>query len=420
MKHSLACGLCFILTVLALPALTSGQEWTRFRGPNGSGISASKTIPTVWTDQDINWKAPLPGPGHSSPVLWGDKVFLTTGDAGTNRLRVLCLSAGQGQVLWQEALPLTSYHRHPFNTVASGTPAVDEHRVYVCRSAPEGIVMTAFNHDGRRAWERDLGPFVSQHGGGASPILYRDEVVLANQQDGQSFWIALDAATGQPRWKTPRKTTEANYSTPCLYEPESGKPELIFSSHSHGLSGVDPDTGTVLWELPGIFDKRVISSPLLADGLIIAACGSGEGGIYLVAARPGDPAANRKPELAYTVRQAAPYVPTSICVGPLLFLWSDDGVVSCLRAASGELKWQERLGKHFFSSPVCVDARLFGISTAGEVVVLAASDHFQMLCRYPLGETTHSTPAVAGGRMYIHTAKHLISIGGRSRADAKE
>jgi outer membrane protein assembly factor BamB len=183
---------------------------------------------------------------------------------------------------------------------------------------------------------------------------------------------------------------------------------------------VDPDTGTVLWELPGIFDKRVISSPLLADGLIIAACGSGEGGIYLVAARPGDPAANRKPELAYTVRQAAPYVPTSICVGPLLFLWSDDGVVSCLRAASGELKWQERLGKHFFSSPVCVDARLFGVSTAGEVVVLAASDHFQMLSRYPLGETTHSTPAVAGGRMYIHTAKHLISIGGRSRADAKE
>ncbi len=420
MKHSLARYSSIILTVLAFPAISSGQEWTRFRGPNGSGISAAKTIPTVWTDNDINWKAPLPGPGHSSAVLWGDRLFLTTGDESTNRLWVLCLSVNRGQVLWQEAFPLTSYHRNPFNTVASGSPAVDERRVYVCWSVPERIVLTAFEHDGRRAWEKDLGPFISQHGGGASPILYRDKVILANQQDGPSFWIALDAATGEPRWKTPRKTTEAGYSTPCVYEPESGKPELIFTSHSHGISGVDPDTGAVLWELAGVFDKRVVSSPVPAAGLVVAACGSGEGGIYLVAARPGDAAANRKPELAYTVRRAAPYVPTSICVGPWLFLWGDDGVVSCLRAASGELKWQERLGKHFFSSPVCVGDRLFGISTTGEVVVLAASDRFQLLARYPLGETTHSTPAVAGGRMYIHTVKHLISIGGHSRVEAKE
>ena len=281
-------------------------------------------------------------------------------------------------------------------------------------------MLSAFDHDGRRAWEKDLGPFVSQHGGGASPILYRDKVILANQQDGPSFWIALDAATGELRWKTPRKSAEANYSTPCLYEPEGGKPELIFTSHAHGISGINPETGAVLWELSGAFDKRVVSSPILAGGLVVAACGSGEGGTYLVAARPGDDAANRKPGLAYTVRRAAPYVPTSLCAGPLLFLWGNDGVVSCLRAASGELKWQERLGKQFLSSPVCVEERLFGVSTGGEVVVLAASDRFQLLARYALGETTHSTPAVAGGRMYIHTAKHLISIGGHSRADAKE
>ena len=420
MKHFPArCG-CILWIVLALPAIGSGQEWTRFRGPNGSGISAAKTIPSVWTDNDINWKAPLPGPGHSSPVLWGDRVFLTTGDERTNRFWVLCLGIEKGQVLWQEGFPLTPYHRNAFNTVASGSPAVDERRVYVCWSVPGRIVLAAFEHDGRRAWEKDLGPFVSQHGGGASPILYRDKVILANQQDGQSFWIALDAATGETRWKTPRRSAEANYSTPCLYEPGSGKPEVIFTSHSHGISGVDPDTGAVLWELGGVFDKRVVSSPLLADGLVVAACGSGEGGMYLVAVRPGGPAANRKPELAYTVRRAAPYVPTSICVGELLFLWSDDGVVSCLRAATGEVKWQERLGKHFFSSPVCVEDRLFGISTTGEVVVLAASDRFRLLARYALGETTHSTPSVAGGRMYIHTVKHLISIGGRARADAKE
>jgi outer membrane protein assembly factor BamB len=289
---------------------------------------------------------------------------------------------------------------------------VDERRVYVCWSVPERIVVTAFEHDGRRVWEKDLGPFVSQHGGGASPIVCGDKVILANQQDGPSFWIALDAATGQTRWKTPRKSAEANYSAPCLYQPESGKPELVFTSHSHGISGVEPETGAVLWELAGVFDKRVVSSPLVAGGLIVAACGSGEGGNYLVAARPGGPAADRKPELAYTIRRAAPYVPTSVCLSELLFLWGDDGVVSCLRAASGEVKWRESVGKHFFSSPVCVDGRLFGVSSTGEVVVIAASDQFRLLARYPLGETTHSTPAVAGGRMYIHTAKHLFSIGG--------
>jgi len=107
-------------------------------------------------------------------------------------------------------------------------------------------------------------------------------------------------------------------------------------------------------------------------------------------------------------------VPTSVCLGKLLFLWADDGVVSCVQAATGEVTWQERLGKHFFSSPVCVDGRLFCVSTSGDVVVIQASDQFKLLANNPLGETTHSTPAVAGGRMYIHTSKHLISIGGRA------
>jgi len=420
MRTSPAQCACILAALLVSLRPGAGQEWTRFRGPNGSGLSGAGTIPSVWTGEDIKWKAPLPGPGHSSPVLWGRRLFLTTGDEHTNRLWVLCLSADQGQVLWQEGLPLSRYHTHPFNTVASGSPALDERRLYVCWSEPERLVVTAFEHDGHRAWEKDLGPFSSQHGGGASPIVYGDKVILADQQDGPSFWIALDAATGQPRWKTPRRSAEANYSTPCLYQPEAGKPELIFTSHAHGISGVDPDTGAVLWELGRVFDKRVVSSPLVAGGLIVAACGSGEGGNYLVAVRPGEPAANRKPELAYTVRRAAPYVPTSISVGELLFLWGDDGVVSCLRAASGQVLWQERLGKHFFSSPVCVAGRLFGVSSTGEVFVLAASDQFRLLARYPLGETTHSTPAVADGRMYIHTAKHLICIGGQSRLNARE
>lgn len=408
--------LCLLISVVHAPA----QEWTRFRGPNGSGISTAKTIPSKWTEQDFNWKVPLPGPGHSSPVVWEDKLFITTGDDQTNRLWVLCVSAGQGRVLWQKPFPLRAYHKNDNNSVASSSPAVDEQRVYVCWAVPERQTLLALDHAGNTVWEKDLGPYAAEHGSGASPIVYQDEVVLANEQNGESFIIGVEAATGRTRWKTPRKTTWAAYATPCVYQPKDSSPTLIFASRSHGLYGVDPGNGTVRWELTDVFDRRVVSSPVLADGLIVGACG-GEGVVgSLVAVRPGQAATNQKPEVAYVIHKAAPYVPTSICVGKLLFLWGDDGVVSCLQAASGAVTWQQRLGKHFFSSPVCVDERLFCVSTSGEVVVLRAADTFELLARNPLGERTHSTPAIAGGRMYIHTTQHLLSIGGRAEAGARD
>ena len=364
--------------------------------------------------QGLQWKLPLPATGHSSPVVWGDKIFLTTGDAKTKQVSVFCVSAIGGQVLWQKSFPFTPHHKNDYNTFASASPAVDQHCVYVCWSSPAHYTLMALAHDGQTVWERDLGPFACQHGGGASPIVYQDKVILGNEQDGESFLIALDAATGKTRWQTPRESKETVYSTPCMYEPKDGPPALIFTSHSNGVSAVDPDSGKVLWELADVFDKRVVSSPVLAAGMIIGACGSGGGGNYLVAVRPGSSA--KKPELAYTIRKSAPYVPTSVCVGERLFLWSDGGIVSCMQAASGEVKWQERVGGNFFSSPIWVNGRLFCVSTKGEVVVVEASDRFQVLARNPLGEVTHSTPAVAGGRMYIHTTKSLISVGGQTAA----
>jgi outer membrane protein assembly factor BamB len=403
--HSLA----IFLFLSLLPA--SAQEWPRFRGPNGSGVSLAKTVPTTWTDQDFNWKLPLPAAGHSSPVLWSNRVFVTTGDDKTKQVSVFCISTVDGQVLWQKALAFTPYHKNSYNTFASASPAADHHHVYVCWSSPAQYTLMALTHDGQKAWERDLGPFVSQHGGGASPIVYQDKVVLGNEQDGEGFLIAVDAATGKTRWQTPRSSKETVYSTPCVYEPTNGPPALIFNSHVHGMSAIDPDSGKVLWELADLFDKRVVSSPVLAAGLIVGACGSGGGANYLIAVRPGGPA--KKPELSYTIRRVAPYVPTSVCFGGRLYLWSDGGMISCVEAASGEVKGQERVGGNFFSSPLWIDGRLFCVSTKGEVVVVEASDRLRVMARNPLGEVTHSTPAVAGGGIYIHTTKSLISVGGR-------
>ena len=411
-----AAVLLFLSGLLEGPA----QEWTRFRGPNGTGISSAKTIPTKWTDADFNWKTALPGTGHSSPVVWGNRIFVTASDDQARQVWLFCIQASDGHVLWQKGFPLTPYHHNSYNTFASASPAVDAARAYACWSSPESYRLVALTHEGEKLWDKELGPFASQHGGGASPIVYRDKVVLADEQDGASFLIAVEAATGKTRWQTPRRTNETAYATPCVYEPKDGPAMLIFASHAHGLTAVAPDDGRVVWELADVFDKRVVSSPLLAAGLIVGACGSGGGGNYLVAVRPGDAATGKKPAVAYTIRRSAPYVPTSVCVGDRLFLWSDAGIASCVQAASGEVKWQERVGGNYFSSPVWVDGRLFGISTKGEAVVLEASDHFQVLARNPLGETTHSTPAVAGGRMYIHTAKHLISVGGRKEYRAQE
>ena len=391
----------------------TAQEWTRFRGPNGSGISSARTIPAKWTDGDFNWKTALPGAGHSSPVVWGDRVFVTTADDQAREVWVLCIHTHDGRVLWQKGFPFTPYHKNSYNTFASGTPAVDAARVYACWTSPASYKLVALTHEGEKVWEKDLGPFASQHGGGASPIVYQDKVILANEQQGPSFLLAVEAATGKTLWQAPQKTNEAAYATPCVYESKDGPPLLIFASHGNGISAIAPDSGKVVWELGDVFDKRVVSSPVLAAGLIVGTCGSGGGGNYLVAVRPGDAARDKQPVLAYTIRHSAPYVPTSVCVSNRLFLWSDAGIVSCVEAASGEVKWQERVGGNYFSSPVLVDGRLFGTSTKGEVVVLEASDRFQVLARNPLGETTHSTPAVAGGRMYIHTIKHLISVGGR-------
>ncbi len=393
---------------------TSAQEWTRFRGPNGTGISSAQTIPSQWSDKDFNWKVELPGTGHSSPVVWENEIYLTSTEEQPGAILVYRLDAGSGKMIWKKAFPFTPFQKHQNNSFASATPAVDAERVYVASSTPDRYLLRAFDHNGNVLWEQNLGPYVSQHSSGASPVLVGDKVFLANDQDGPSSLVAMDARTGEIRWKISRRTASngVSYSTPCLYEPPRAKPQLIFLSWPNGVTAVDPDSGKVMWELANVFDKRCVSSPVIASGLIVGSCGSGGGGNYVAAVRP--PENGKSAEVAYQIKRSAPYVPTSVAVGNLLFLWSDGGILSCVDAPTGQVRWQERVGGNFFGSPVCVDGRLFCVSTAGEVDVVEASDRFKILARNPLGEQCHTTPAVAGGKMYVRTLKHLYSIGGKA------
>ena len=391
------------------------QEWTRFRGPNGTGLGLATNLPAQWTDADYRWKVKLPGAGHSSPVLWGDRLFVTGANATADQFVLVCLNAANGAELWRRAFPLPAYHTHANNTLATATPATDERHVYVSRVAGSDLLLTALNHDGSPAWEFNLGAIRTEHGQGHSPIVHAGRVILAKDHDQPGRIVALDAATGRLIWETPRRAGHADYSTPCVVPANDGADWLIFNTREDGVAAVDAATGKVAWQAPGVLSLRSVSSPVAVAGLLISSCGSGGGGNYVVALRP--PAQpNEKPTIAWQIRKSAPYVPTTLALGERLFLWSEGGIVTCVRAATGEPVWQERVGGNYFSSPVCADGKLFNLSTTGEVVVVAASDKYALLGRNALGEGGHATPAVARGCLFVRTLNQLVCIGPRLAA----
>lgn len=407
-------GLAILSTVLSAPV--GAQEWTRFRGPNGSGESETKGIPAQWKESDYHWKVSLPGVGHSSPVIWGDRIYLLSADPEDATRHVMSVAVADGKIVWHRKFRSTPHHLHKFSSYASCTPAVDETRVYVAWSAPEATLLKAFSHDGEELWSVDLGTWISQHGFGTSPMVYGDLVILSCSQEisklpdtpdpQHSFVVGIDRSTGQIRWKTPRKVDTASYSVPCVYQPKQGPTQLVFCSTAEGMFSLEPETGREIWSLP-VFDKRTVSSPLVVGDLLIGTTGSGGGGSYVAAIRPGE-----KPEVAYQIKTQAPYVPSPVCRGDLMFLWSDKGIVSCVQAATGEQIWQHRVGGNFFASPVRVADKLYNIDDEGVVVVLAADRMYKELGRNPLGDPSRSTPAVADGRMYLRTFSSLISLGG--------
>jgi len=402
-------------------SVSQGQEWTRFRGPNGQGISYAKTIPVKWTEKDYNWKIELPGGGYSSPVLWVDKLFITSGDQKAAQSTLLTINAPDGKVLWQKEYKLSKYHPNKLNSFASATPAVDAENAYILFTSPKETILIALNHRGDEVWQRKFEGVQCQHGAGSSPIVCNDMVIFTHEhensssKDARSFWIAVDCKTGQTRWTLDRKTgPKTSYSTPCIYTASDGKKQLIFTSLSHGMTGVEPLTGNVIWEVDSAFISRVISSPVIVNNLLIGTCGDYGTGKLLTAIRPGTSDNFFRPTEAYKIESSSmPYVPTSVAKGGLLFTFHDRGDVSCLRSATGELIWREKPSGRFFGSPVWVDGKLYCITTDGDVVVVRAAETYELLAVNPLGETSHSTPAVAGGRMYLRTFSHLFSVGGK-------
>jgi outer membrane protein assembly factor BamB len=399
--------LATLFAALTLPA--RADDWPRFRGPNGSGLSAD-TIPAKWEKSNFKWTLDLPGVGHSSPSIIGDHLFITCAAKDASERMLLCVNAPTGDILWKKTFPNSAFKQHGDNSYAAATPAADAEQVYVAWVAPESYVLAAFDHSGKEIWKADLGPYKSQHMNSSSPILFEDMVIMANDQDGPSFVIAFDRKTGNVRWKTPRHTKVAASATPCIYQPAGQSPQLILSSTAEGVTAYNPRTGGLLWQVGDVFKHRVVASPTICGDLIIANCGEGPNGKMLVAIHPPT-AKDAKPTLAWSLVPNTPYVPTPVARGNHLFIWTDTGTVTCVDGKTGNEIWQERLGNGFYTSPVCAGDKLFGITKKGEVIVLSAADKPGILARNSLNEMVHSTPAIAGGRMFIHTYGKLICIG---------
>ncbi len=409
--------ICRILLTLVLAGLCNegdGQEWTRFRGPNGSGISEAKTVPVKWAADDYNWIAELPGRGHSSPVVWGDKLFVTSCDDESATRYLLCINTKSGAVDWQREFKFASYKKHKNNSYASSTPCVDENAVYVVWHSKQSSPLIALDHAGNPLWKHDLGPYLHGQGGAASPIVHEDLVILAHDQKEPSFLLAVDRQTGKPRWQIPRQGKRACYATPCVLTSADRTDEIIFTHCYEGIVGVDAKTGKQNWHIDvfGRDPQRALASPVLTDDLVVATSGGVGGKRQLVAVKPSGLGTDIAVSERFRTTRQAPHVPTPLVYKQWLFMWSDQGIVSCLDCATGQPIWQKRVGGNFFSSPVCIDGKLYGIDLDGNLSVIAAAADYELLARISLGRRSKSTPAVSGGTLFIRTESHVYSIGG--------
>ena len=415
--HLRACAI--ICGVVVLASVAGAENWPRFRGVNGAGVATDATLPTVWSDGDYRWKIELPGGGHAAPVIWGDRVFVVCANDESGARIVDCFDAATGKAQWQQRFDDQTHKKHRFNSFASATPAVEADRLYVTWGTPQRVNAVCFDHAGKIIWQVDLGKFNGGHGYGVSPVIVDDLLIIPGDQDRGSQVIALDKRSGEVRWKLDRATKRATYSTPVLFRasPDAAA-ELIFTNWELGVTSVDPRNGKVTWEVAvfGEKEERAIGSPIVWNDLVFATCGFTARPRNLVAIQPASASRTGKPEVIWRTTDQVPHIPTPIMVNDRLYLWHDDGIISCLNPRNGEVIFRSRLeGKHgtFFSSPVSDGKHIFNVSEYGNVVVIEAGTEFKQVAVNELDEVCRSSPAIAGGDLFVRTYSHLYCIRGK-------
>ena len=404
-------SLAMLLALSALHPQARAENWTRFRGPNGSGIARDANFPATWTDDDYAWKIKLPGIGHSSPVGWEKQIFITSGNTETGEVTLHGLDATTGDQQWERKFAGQPHKMHAGNSYASTTPALDAQHLYFTWSSGGAMHCAALTHEGQDVWQTELGEFAGPHGFAASPMVV-DGVVCAqvDHADG-GFLVGIDAKSGAVRWRAERPGGKASYATPCAVKLTTGETVVISQSMAGGAQAIDVQTGKVVWEDPEAFPARCVSSPINIDGLVIGICGGGGNGKLLVGL---DFSESQQPLEKLVLKKQLPYVSTPLVLDQRLYLWHDQGKVSMAEIGGAtppkKVSWTERIGGKYYGSPIVAGDKIYCLSMEGRAVVIAASDEFELLGDNDLGEPSHATPAVHQGRLYLRTESTLACL----------
>ena len=424
---------CFSSTAL------SQTNWPQWRGLNASGVSSETGLPTDWDgSKNIRWKAAIPGRGHSSPIVWGNKIFLTTSIEGpvvpgaeavrhmhkgqeyrhpdsvgadhSYTLKLLCVDLDSGKILWDKTVyEGTVYdNRHKKNTYASATPVTDGKFVYISFEA-EGIY--CYDFDGKRIWKTSVGKIAKGGmGPGTSPVLYENLLILqADQEYGEgSFIAAVDKKNGKEVWRVERDQRRS-WATPLLIKT-SQRTELVTSGPNKIIS-YDPATGRELWRAPGVISNP-IPSPVTGQGLVFVTAGSDAKRAFAIRLG-GSGDLEGTTNVVWSYEKGTAYVPSPILYNEYLYLITDAGAITCLEAATGKVIYQTRIpmAASFTASPVAFEGKIMFVSEDGDSFILKAGPVPEILNANGLGEPVYASPAIVAGRILIRGQSNLYCIG---------
>lgn len=390
-------------------------RWPRWRGPRGDGHSAEKNLPVRWDASNVLWKAALDGGGESSPIVWDDKIFLTTAGKDGRRRSTLCLALHDGSVLWEKAIEYNGEleQLHKLNTYASPTCATDG-EVVVAFFGNAGL--HAYTLDGRPLWSKPLGTFDNIWGPAASPVIVDDLVIQNGDADSDAFLAAFDKRTGQEAWRVPRPN-HRGWSTPVLIEAD-GRRELVLNGHE-GVAAYDPASGKLLWSCRG-FAGRGEPTATPGDALVYLVNGLA-GDVYAVA--PGGAGDVTESRMRWhTPRKVGRDLPSPILMDNFLLVASMGGVLVGYDATSGSQLWTDRLQGNFSASPIAAGGRAYFQAEDGAVVVIEATSRLQRVARNTIDadpdEIFRATPAPCEGRLLLRSDRALYSIGGNASTGA--
>ena len=426
------------LTLISVSVVHAQTNWPQWRGVDGSGISLETSLPAEWGEsKNIRWKAPIPGRGHSSPIVWGSRVFLTTSIEGpvvpgaqavrhfrrgqeylhpdsvgadhSYTLKLLCLALDSGNVLWERNVyEGTVYdNRHRKNTYASTTPATDGKYIYVSFEA-EGLY--CYDFDGKRIWKTSLARIAKGGmGPGTSPVLFENLVILqCDQEYGEgSFIAAVDKKTGKGVWRTARDQRRS-WATPLLVK--AGNRTELVTSGPIKIIAYDPSTGRELWQAPGV-ESNPIPSPVFGGGLVFVTAGSDAKRAFAIrVGGSGDLAGTSN--VVWRYDKGTAYVPSPIAYREYLYLVTDAGALTCLEAATGKVVYQTRMpvATKFTASPVAFDGKIMIVSEDGDGFIVKAGPVPEILHANGLGEAVYASPAIAQGKILIRGASNLYCI----------